>query len=64
MYVCICKAVSDHDIRHAVAEGACCFEDVQARTGCATCCGCCEPEAREVCEASLESVQPALPVAA
>ena len=64
MYVCICKAVSDHDIRRAVVDGARCFQDVQSCTGCATCCGCCETEAREVFEASLEFVQPALPVAA
>jgi bacterioferritin-associated ferredoxin len=55
MYVCICKAVSDHDIRRAVADGARCFEDVQARTGCATCCGCCEDEARQLVQDTVAS---------
>ncbi|HEX5353002.1 MAG TPA: (2Fe-2S)-binding protein [Rhodanobacteraceae bacterium] len=55
MYVCICQAVSDQDIRRAVAQGARCFEDLQAHTGCTTCCGCCEAEAREQLEANLES---------
>jgi bacterioferritin-associated ferredoxin len=66
MYVCVCKAVSDQDIRHAVARGARTFEDVQACTGCTTCCGCCEGEARELVETSLESESraAALPVAA
>ncbi|MGH8215010.1 MAG: (2Fe-2S)-binding protein [Rhodanobacteraceae bacterium] len=66
MYVCICKAVSDQDIRRAVTHGVHCFEDLQARTGCATCCGCCETEARELLETSLESERraAALPVAA
>ncbi|MGH8190501.1 MAG: (2Fe-2S)-binding protein [Rhodanobacteraceae bacterium] len=66
MYVCVCKAVSDQDIRRAVADGVRCFEDLQARTGCATCCGCCEHEARELMEADLEALRraKALPVAA
>jgi bacterioferritin-associated ferredoxin len=66
MYVCVCKAVSDQDIRRAVVEGARCLEDLQARTGCTTCCGCCEAEARELLEANLESGRraAALPAAA
>ena len=66
MYVCVCKAVSDQDIRRAVAGGARCFEDLQTRTGCTTCCGCCEQEARDLLEANLEAERraAALPVAA
>ena len=55
MYVCVCQAVSDHDIRRAVARGARTFEDVQTCTGCTTCCGCCEGCARDLvaqCSAS------------
>jgi bacterioferritin-associated ferredoxin len=66
MYVCVCQAVSDQDIRRAVARGAHTFEDVQARTHCTTCCGCCETEARELVAAAIESDQraAALPAAA
>ncbi|HLI17976.1 MAG TPA: (2Fe-2S)-binding protein [Rhodanobacteraceae bacterium] len=66
MYVCVCQAVSDQDIRRAVARGARTFEDVQTCTGCTTSCGCCETEARELVDATLESERraPALPVAA
>jgi bacterioferritin-associated ferredoxin len=66
MYVCVCKAVSDQDIRRAVARGARTFEDVQTCTGCTTCCGCCEGDARELVETTLESEHraAALPVAA
>lgn len=66
MFVCICQAVSDQDIRRAVARGARTFEDVQACTGCTTSCGCCEQEARACVEANLESEcrAAALPVAA
>jgi bacterioferritin-associated ferredoxin len=66
MYVCICKAVSDLDIRRAVAHGACSFEALQAGTGCSTCCGGCEHEARELLADALEreQVAQALPIAA
>lgn len=66
MYVCVCKAVSEQDIRRAVAAGADTFEELQARTGCSTCCGCCEPEARAVFAASIASEldATALPAAA
>lgn len=66
MYVCVCKAVSDQDIRRAVVAGVQCFEELQTRTGCTTCCGCCEQEARECFEANLESEcrAAALPTAA
>ncbi|MGH8115719.1 MAG: (2Fe-2S)-binding protein [Rhodanobacteraceae bacterium] len=66
MYVCVCKSISDQDIRRAVAHGADTFEAVQTRTGCTTCCGCCEVEARELVEATVESERraAALPAAA
>lgn len=66
MYVCVCQAVSDHDIRRAVARGARTFEDVQLRTGCTTCCGGCENAARELVEDSLDTERRAadLPIAA
>lgn len=66
MYVCVCKAISDQDICRAVADGARCFEDLQARTGCTTCCGCCEQEARDLLATNLESnaLASAFPVAA
>ncbi len=66
MYVCICKAVTEHELRRAIAQGAECFEDLQARTGCATCCGCCEDEARRLLGTTLETQrrEAALPIAA
>ena len=66
MYICVCQAVSDQDIHCAVARGAGTFEDVQAQTGCTTCCGCCEAEARELAETAIESRRrtAALPIAA
>jgi bacterioferritin-associated ferredoxin len=45
MYICMCNAVTDHDIRRAAADGVR-FAELQTRTGCSDCCGCCESEAR------------------
>ena len=41
MYVCICKNVTDRDIRRAVAGGCSSFSEVQACTGVSTHCGKC-----------------------
>ena len=48
MYVCVCHGVSDKQLRRAVESGARSFEQLQACTGVATCCGACEPCAREI----------------
>ncbi|MER3546184.1 MAG: (2Fe-2S)-binding protein [Rhodanobacteraceae bacterium] len=63
MYVCICNAVTDRDIRNAAGEGVESFQQLQSRTGCGTCCGCCKEEAsRLLTEACAENA--ALPLAA
>ncbi|GAB2792632.1 hypothetical protein GCM10027040_18500 [Halomonas shantousis] len=41
MYVCICKGVTDREIRETVAEGARSWREVREATGCATQCGKC-----------------------
>jgi len=48
MYVCICNAVTDREIRQCVALGAQTFEQVRDCLGVSTCCGRCEPIAREI----------------
>ena len=63
MYVCVCNAVTDRDIRRAAAEGVETFEQLQARTGCANCCGCCEVEARLLLEQACAGTA-TLPLAA
>ncbi len=64
MYVCICQSVSENDIRQAAADGVDDFAELQACTGCSTCCGCCEPEARRVFrEAVREAHRLDLPIA-
>ena len=41
MYVCLCKGVSDREIRQVVADGARSWGEVRERTGCGTQCGKC-----------------------
>ncbi|HTV50033.1 MAG TPA: (2Fe-2S)-binding protein [Steroidobacteraceae bacterium] len=41
MYVCICKAVTDRQIRGAIRQGADTLSELQARLPVATGCGCC-----------------------
>ncbi len=46
MYVCICNAVTDRDIREAVERGIHSFEGLRRELKVATCCGRCEACAR------------------
>jgi bacterioferritin-associated ferredoxin len=63
MIVCVCKAVSDRQIRHAVKGGANSLRDLTRELGVGTCCGKCLPEAKSALAASLkacESTRPGL----
>ena len=48
MYVCVCHGISEKRLSQAIQEGARSFEQLQSCTGVATCCGACEPCAREI----------------
>ncbi len=48
MYVCICKGITDREIKACVERGASSVADLQRELGVATCCGRCEPCAREL----------------
>lgn len=41
MYVCVCNAVTEKQVRQSVADGARTLEDLQVELGVATCCGTC-----------------------
>ena len=41
MFVCVCNAISDRQIKETVAAGATSLTDLQNTLGVATCCGCC-----------------------
>jgi bacterioferritin-associated ferredoxin len=48
MYVCICHAVTDREIRAAVTAGAGSLSDLAMQLGVATGCGCCREAAQQV----------------
>jgi len=64
MYVCICKAVTDRDIRCAVTEGARTVRALRKQLGCTGQCGKCKPQVCEIrdevlaeqCEAGLPAL--------
>jgi len=57
MIICVCKAVSERQIKAAVKEGATCMRDLTRNLGVGTCCGKCIPEARSTLSASLQSCE-------
>ena len=55
MYVCICHAVTDKDIRKAVDGGACSLFDVQNELPVGSCCGRCADTAEAVVDEHLST---------
>lgn len=64
MYVCICNAVTDGDIREAYAAGARTLSALQNELGVATCCGCCAPVACKVLDSCRKEQIVRIPVSA
>ena len=60
MYVCICKGITDRDIREAAASGARSLKDLRRELGVASDCGKCASCAHEVLREARS--EPALPV--
>jgi bacterioferritin-associated ferredoxin len=54
MYICLCKAITDNQIREAVEKGATRFGQVRQELGLASQCGKCGILAREVFDQSME----------
>lgn len=48
MYVCVCNAVTDRQIRAAAQRGARSLNDLSAELKVATCCGRCGDHARRI----------------
>jgi bacterioferritin-associated ferredoxin len=64
MYICLCNAVTDHDIRREAADGVRTFAELQARTGCGDCCGSCRDEAHATFDQARAQVLCKLPLVA
>ena len=56
MYICICNATTDSDVRECVRRGCCSMDELSAELGVGTCCGRCRPAAKEI----LDEVRPVL----
>jgi len=56
MYVCLCKGITDTQIRAAVQEGASSLREVNRTLGVASQCGKCGIVAREIVRESLGDV--------
>jgi bacterioferritin-associated ferredoxin len=53
MYVCLCKGITDSQIRAAIQDGANSFKDVRNTLGVASQCGKCGILAREILRETL-----------
>lgn len=62
MYVCVCSAVTDREIRTAVESGAATLNDLQSILPVGMCCGQCADTARKVVDEYLrERTRPGAP---
>ncbi|MCC7060632.1 MAG: (2Fe-2S)-binding protein [Burkholderiaceae bacterium] len=48
MIICICRAVSDRQIRSSISQGASSIAQVRAELGAGGCCGKCAPQVRQM----------------
>ncbi|EPF70401.1 bacterioferritin-associated ferredoxin [Acinetobacter rudis] len=64
MYVCLCRGITDQDIKNAVAEGSESFREIRDSLDLGTCCGRCVPEARAVINSELAAIAAKISIAA
>lgn len=60
MYVCLCKGITDSDIREAVAGGMTNYRELRLALGLSSQCGKCAVQAREVFRETLHPVDNSL----
>jgi bacterioferritin-associated ferredoxin len=53
MYVCLCNAVTDHEIRAEIRQGACTMRELRDRLGVTTGCGRCGPSVLAILSESV-----------
>jgi bacterioferritin-associated ferredoxin len=57
MYICICNAVTDHEMRSAVELGCDTFRKASDSLGVGTCCGKCKREATRVIKQHVAEIR-------
>ena len=64
MYVCLCRGITDQDIKDAIADGAESYREVRELLYLGTCCGRCAPEAKSIINEELSLIAARISVAA
>lgn len=64
MYVCLCRGITDQDIKDSIASGSETFRDIREELDVGTCCGRCVPEARQLINEELGRIAAKIAVAA
>ena len=64
MYVCLCRGITDQDIKDAVANGAESYREIRDLLDLGTCCGRCAPEAKNIINEELAESAGRISVAA
>lgn len=54
MYVCVCNAVTEADIKQAIENGANSLQHLKSELGVSACCGSCACEAKRCLTMALE----------
>ncbi len=57
MYVCICRAVTEAEVRGCIADGACTVKDVVMRSAAGTGCGSCVEKIVALLSASADELR-------
>lgn len=64
MYVCVCRGITDQDIKDAIQHGAESYREVRELLDIGTCCGLCAPEARSLISQEVAKLLDKLAIAA
>ena len=54
MFVCLCKSVTDHQIKKSVENGVTSFSGMQTQLEVSTVCGSCECEVKKIIQKKLQ----------
>jgi len=64
MYDCLCRGITDQDIKDAVANGAESYREIRDLLVLGTCCGRCATEARAIISDELAEIAARISIAA
>ncbi|MFC3902973.1 bacterioferritin-associated ferredoxin [Acinetobacter marinus] len=64
MYICLCRGITDQDIKDAMQNGAQSYREVREMLDLGTCCGKCAPEAKALISDELAQIAARISVAA